>query len=322
VLLKGIFHRDRGHDLDVELEQARRQLADFVEAEAEARAAELQRTLAIARSQSVALLAEEERRLVEERRIDFTARERSAANDLTGRLLDIQRRTEQQVADWQLDLERVRASISDQLVRLEQRQTQLIAEVEGRIAAEAERLRSEVEEEHKVVTRLRGDLQRTIKDAIEVATAELETHASDRRRELQQLAERIQRREQQLKEQMEREETEAARRLTTTFADVERRQIEQFERVVGREAGRFAEAAALEFEKAIRAAREEAARRLARELDRAVENFTREAERVLAERLSGMGDTGGQRLEKRVLQSVEKRLAETEALVRDRLGTR
>src|ERR687895_113062 len=53
--------------LDADLERAEVRLREFVERESADRAAELERTLARARAESISLLAEEERRLAEER---------------------------------------------------------------------------------------------------------------------------------------------------------------------------------------------------------------------------------------------------------------
>jgi len=109
--------------------------------------------------------------------------------------------------------------------------------------------------------------------------------------------------------------------------------VEQLERTVARSSAGYADAAAQQFADAIKAQREDAARRLARELDRGVQAYGREAERVLAERLSHVGDAGAQRLEKRLtgiaaglerqreefVDSLERRLGDMESELRRRL---
>src|SRR5712691_6176920 len=67
----------------------------------------------------------------------------------------------------------------------------------------------------------------------------------------------------------------------------------------------------------VKAAREGAAQRLGRELERAVQAFVREAESVLGERVRQVGETGAQRLEKRLAG----RLEDAEAESRRRLQT-
>ncbi len=153
--------------------------------------------------------------------------------------------------------------------------------------------------------RLRDDLARATQEAVEAGNAELESYASERRRALHELNERIRRRERQLSELIEREETEAVRRVQAGFADVERRQLEQLERIVSRATSSYSDAAAQQFADTIKGSREAAATRLSRELDRAVQAFGREAQTVLAQRLTQVGDAGAQRLERRLAQATE-----------------
>ena len=149
---------------------------------------------------------------------------------------------------------------------------------------------------------LREELERTTRDALAGADAELEGHSQERRRALDELAERLRRRERSVAEHIEHEEAEAVQRIQAGFAEVERRQVEALERAVERSSTRFAEAASQLFADEIKAAREGAAQRLSRELDRAVQAFLREAEALLRERVQQVGDTGAQRLEKRLSQ--------------------
>jgi hypothetical protein len=271
-------------------------LRELIEHEAEARAEELQRTLAIARAESASLLAQEERRLAEQRRHEFADRERQAADEFAQRLVQLQQGVEERLAGWAADLERAQQTLTEEIARLEQRQRQQLAEVEARLAADSERLLGESQQQHALLVRLREELEKAVKEALESASGELELAANERRRALHEVNDRLRRRERELSEQIEREQTEAARNLEAMFADVERRQLEQLERTVRRESERLAEAAATQFDTAIKAAREEAARRLRGELERAVDNFVREGERVLNERVLELGEAGLQRL--------------------------
>jgi hypothetical protein len=275
---------------------AESRLRQFVERETEARAEELQRTLTIARAESASLLAQTERQLAEQRRGEFAERERRATAQFSERLLELQKQVDERIMSWASDLERAQQTLTDAIARLEQRHRQLLADVEGRITADAERLTAESQQQHTLLVRLREELEKEVKEALESAQGELELAANERRRALHEVNDRLRTRERQLTEQIEREQTEAARNLEAMFADVERRQLEQLERTVRRESERLAEAAAAQFDTAITAAREDAARRLARELERAVDAFVREGERVLNERLAELGESGLQRL--------------------------
>jgi hypothetical protein len=271
-------------------------LQELVDHEVEERAAELQRTLAIARAESVSLLGQEERRLAEQRRREFSEREQRASAELAMRLVEAQKRVEERLVGWTSDLERVQHKMTDEIARLEQQQRQVMAKVEAKITADSERLLSESQQQHTLLSRLRSDLEKAAKDALETATSELELHANERRRALHEVSDRLRKRERELAEMIERDQTEAARNIETAFADIERRQIEGLERTVRRESTRLAEAAAVQFDATIKTAREDAARRLARELDRAVSNFAREGERVLNDQLAELGESGIQRL--------------------------
>jgi len=205
---------------------AKLRLRELIEREAEARAAELQRTLAIARAESTSLLAQEERRLAEQRREEFAQRERRATAEFSERLLGLQKQIDEKLSGWAADLERAQQTLTDEIGRLEQRHRQMLAEVENRVAAEAERLTAESQQQHALLVRLREELEKAVKEALESATGELELAANERRRALHEVNDRLRTRERQLTEQIEREQTEAARQLETMFADTERRQLE------------------------------------------------------------------------------------------------
>ena len=156
-----------------------------------------------------------------------------------------------------------------------------MTEIESRIGQDAEGLQTQIEEQRQLIARLRAELAAAAQDVTQQAATELEQHAAERRRALQDVAERLRKRERDLQEIVEREGNDATQRIQLAFGDIERRQVEQLQRLVTRETTRYSEAASQQFDTAIRTAREEAARRLSRELDLAVERFAREAEGVL-----------------------------------------
>jgi len=308
--------------VDTELAAGEHRLATVIDREARERAAELERTLARARADSASLLAQQERRIADEHRSAAADRERQAGEALTTALAAAQQQVDHRLRAWTEDLERAQRTVTDQLGQLQQRQRQLIAEAEARIAADAERLEAESEQQRAGLVRLRDELARAIQETVDVGNADLDAYAAERRRALHELNDRIRRRERALAEQIERDETEAMSRINAAFADVERRQVEQLQRVLERSAASFSDAAGQQFTDAIRSAREDAAARLSRELDRAVQAFMREAERVLADRLGRVGDAGTQRLEKRlslVVEGLDRQRAEAIATFEQRL---
>jgi hypothetical protein len=322
----------RARRVDAELAGAEVRLRAVIDREAQERTAELERTLARARADSLSLLLEEERRIAEARRKEFVERERALGKELGRALAEAQNRVERRLGEWAQDLDRAQQAFAAQVAKLGERQHQLIADAEGRIAGEAERLQTDTEQQRAAVLQLREQIAGAAQEAVAAGTAELESTALERRRALQDLDQQLRRREQALSEQIEREEAEATRRIQAGLADVERRQVEALERAVGRVSASYSEAAAEQFATAVKAAREDAAQRLARELDRAVQAFAREASTVLAERLVQVGDAGAQRLEKRlsgiaaglerqreeIVETFERRLGDAEADLRRR----
>jgi hypothetical protein len=286
--------------LDERLAEAQTNMLAAVEREKTVLGKDLELTLARARADSRSLLEEQERQIAEERRTLVAEREREATAMLGDKLNQIQAQVEQRLAGWSQDLDRVAEATKARLGELEQRQQQLLREIELRLTADAERLSAESEEQRVGVARLRTDLNRTLEDALGAVRSELEAHAAERRRALQELETRMARRERELAEQAQREEADATQRVRAGFEDVSRRQIEQLERAVDRAVASHADEAAQRFAQLVKSSREDAAKRLARELDRAVSTFAREAETVLAERLAHIGDAGAQRLEHRV----------------------
>jgi hypothetical protein len=273
----------RAEALDAHFEEATARLRALVDEEAAARAAELERTLARARADSVSLLVEEERKIADARRHDFAEREHSFAASLTEALTATQAQVEQRLASWAQDLDRAAEVTKARIAELAARQKQLLSDVEVRIAADAERLAAESEEQRAAVQRLRVELERALEETLAAAHTEVEAGA----------------------------------RIRAGFEDVQRRQIEQMQRVVERAASTYSDEAAQQFSTLMKSSREDAARRLSRELERAVEVFAREAEAVLAERLAHVGDAGAQRLERRLAEAT----AALEAQRDERLAT-
>jgi len=284
---------------------AQERLLELIAAEADERAAELERTLARARADSISLLADEERRIAEERRTAFSDRERELVASLTGALTEVQAQVAQRLSDWKRDLDRAADSTKERLGEIAERQQQLLGDAEARLAADSDRLSAESDTQREGMSRLRADIDKALANALALASGEIEAHAAERRRALHELEERMRRREKELMEQIEREELESAQRIRAGFSDMERRQIEQMARTVERATTTYADEATQQFGNLVKTSREDAARRLARELDRAVETFAREAEVVLAERLAHVGDAGAQRLEGRLAEAAK-----------------
>ena len=82
-----------------------------------------------------------------------------------------------------------------------------------RLAADADRLGSESEEQRATIQRMRAELEKAIEDTLAAAHAEVDAHAVERRRALHELDERMRRRERELLERIEREEIEASARI-------------------------------------------------------------------------------------------------------------
>jgi hypothetical protein len=327
------MRRKREQPEDRTFVDAEAHLREVIAAEMERQEAELLRTLSLQRAEAAAQLAEEHRKLTQERRDEVTRAEQRILTELSTRLVAAQKEFEVKLASWTQDIERLREGLAAQFARLEQRQRQLITEAESRFARETERLMSDADESRASLTRLRTEIERQITEANDAAASELETHAAERRRALHEVADRLRNRERSLEEQIERELGESARKVSESFGDVERRLVEQVERAVAREAARLTEEAAIEFNSAIRTTREEAARRLSRELDRAIESFSHRAEQLLGERLAEIGQSGGGQIERRLqnvirdlerhqeefLAQLEHRMAQAEASLRQRM---
>ena len=320
-------------DVNAQVAATEVRLRELIDKEAEERAAELERTLARARADSISLLADEERRIAEERRKEFAEQERATADALTKALTETQAQVEQRLSDWNQDLNRSAEGMRERISDLAQRQKLALADVEARVAADSDRLVADSEEQRAALTRLRGELDKAMEENLAAARAEIDAHAAERRRGMHELGERMRRQERELMEQIEREEGESVQRIKAGFEDVQRRQIETLERIVERAASTYSDEATQQFANLVKSSREDAARRLTRELEKSVELFAREAEAVLAERLAHVGDAGAQRLERRLadaatslerqhdewMSALDGRISELEADVRRRL---
>jgi hypothetical protein len=271
--------------LDEEIERGKARFDAVLAQESEIRAAELEQNLALARSHALSVLAEEERRITDERRRDVAERERDATAKLAAALTDAQRAVEQRFVDWGSDVTALQQGLTSELERIGQRQQQLVAGIEAKIDGATAQLESSLDEHRNRIAKMRDDLDHDAQDVAAAFAAELEAHSAERRRALQEVAERLRRRERELQDQIDHEQAEATQRVALQLQDVERRQLEQLKRVLYRETQHAAEAAATQFDETIRASREDAARRLARELELSIERFAREAEGAIAERV-------------------------------------
>ena len=319
--------------LEREIDRGKEEFDRVVALELEQRTEELARLLARARADTMSQIAEEERRIADERRRDVAERERDATARLGDQLVAAQRNVEQRLGDWNNDVSKLQEGLTDELKRVEVRQRQLMAELESRIGQDADGLQTQIEDQRQLIARLRAELAKSAQEVTQQASAELEQHAAERRRALQDVAERLRARERDLKEIVEREATDAAQRIQIALGDIERRQVEQMQRILSRETTRFSESASQQFDVTMRTSREEAARRLSRELDLAVDRFAREAEGVLTERLNQVSDSATKRVEDRLarLQSgiertnedavrlLEERAHQVESSLRERL---
>ena len=290
----------RAADVERQLAEAETRLDALVARETEAHVAEIERTLARARADSLSRLVSEERRIGEERRTALVERENKASSELSDALAKVEERVGRRLAEWAADLERTTQSLAGQLSGLGQRQEQLMAEAETRITLDTERLDSASEAQRERLAALETEFDRAAREIGQRAQEELESHERDRRRALHEVAERLRHRERELSERITSEEAEAIQRIQAGFSDIERRQLDQLKRVVDRTANAFSEAVSQQFDSVIKTAREDAAQRLARELDRAVAHFAKEAQGVLAEQLAHVADAGGQRLQRKL----------------------
>ena len=233
-------------------------------------------------------------------------KERELSERLAETLAGVERRVEERLHAWEADLERSQRSLEGEVSALEQKQNQRIAEVEARIEAEAGELGTTIDQQRVASIRLREELEQTAKEALTEALDELQSQAADRRRAIEEIADRLRQREHALTEQVDNAESEARARLEIASAELERRQAEQLERALAREVDRLSEAGALEFENRMRAIREEAADRLQSELDRMSETFLRRADALISSQFQHVADVASQRLSERIAENARR----------------
>jgi hypothetical protein len=283
-------------------DQARTELAHFVETEMRERTLQLERMLARERANASHQLGEQERRLAEERR-DIVERQAERARvELTQAVSAVQERLERRLMAWAADLDRGQQEFEAHLTKLTQKQREAVTAYEARLAADSERVEAASEEQRLALLKLREELQRLGTDFLEEGRSEIEIHAAERRRALHEVGERIRNRERSIREQIEREEVDARNRLSSALTDVERRHLAALERTFDRAAGRLTEYAEKQFDAQIRESRDKAAERLSRELEKGIEQYTRQAEKEVSDRISEMARETAERLQKRVAE--------------------
>ncbi len=279
---------------------ARRAVRAAAEDEATTQSEQLRVAITRAHADALSAYATEERRLSDDRRGELAVRERELSERLAETLAEVERRVEERLRAWEADLERAQRTLDGQVTALEQHQQQRINEVQVRLEAEAAELGTTADHQRAAAIRLREELELSAKHALAEALDALSTQASDQRRAMEDIADRLRQREQALNEQIDRAESEARSRLEVAFAELERRQVDQLDRAVAREVDRLSEAGALEFEARMRAIRDEAASRLQQELDRTLESTFRRANLLIADQFQQVADDAVARLEARI----------------------
>lgn len=300
----GLFGLARGlralRDVAEVGEDARARLGKALHTEAEERQRDLERTLARERAQASHILGEQERALAEERRLLIERQAERARIELTEAVASVQQRLERRLMAWAADLDRGQRELETSLTELSNRQRATAASYDARLTADAERLAAASDEQRIALTKLRKEFQRLASEALEEGRGEIELHASERRRALHEVSERLRARERTLRDQVEREESEAKGRITAGVTELERRQLAQLDRAFDRAATRLVEAAERRFDAQIKESRERAAERLGRELDKGIEQFVRQAEKDVADRIAQIARTTADRLHRRI----------------------
>jgi hypothetical protein len=298
--------RVRAAHLEELVTAARRAVRAAAEEATNEQLEQLRIAISRAHADSLSAYATEERRLSDERRGELAVKERELSERLAETLASVERRVEERLHAWEADLERAQRSLEGEVSTLEQHQKQRIAEVEARIEAEAGELGTTIDQQRAAAIRLREELEVSAKEALSEALEELQSQAADRRRAIEEIADRLRQREHALTEQVDNAESEARARLEVASAELERRQVEHLERALAREVDRVAESGALEFENRMRAIREEAADRLQSELDRMSETFLRRADSLISSQFQHVADAASQRLSERIAESARR----------------
>lgn len=269
-------------------------------AHAETRRRELERTLERERAETLHLIAEQERALREQRRLAAEELAEKASTDLTDTITASQQRLERRLSAWSADLERAQQQLKLRLEELMRKQANALQTHEARLGQHAAEVESLEDAQHAAIARVRAELDRSIKEALESASGEIETHAAERRRALHEVGERLRARERSLREQIEREEGEVRTQLAQLVDEVERRHVEQLERLLDRAVLRLSEDAERRFDQQLRESREKTAERLSRELELSMETFTRSAEKEVAARIAEAAQASAQKLQRQI----------------------
>lgn len=275
-------------------------LNEAIAAHAEARARELEHTLARERAETVHLLGEQERELRERRRAELAEQLESASAALASQVTDAQMRLEARLTAWSSDLERAQQQLKARLEDVIRRQAEALASHEQRLAEHAMQLSGLEEHQAAIVGRLRGELEQLIEESLESAKAEIEIHAAERRRALHEVGERLRARERSMREQIEREEGEVKAQLAAAIGEAERRSIEQLRRALDRAIVRLSEDAERQFDRQLREARERTAERLSRELELSMEHFMKAAESEVVNRIAEAAQASASRFERQI----------------------
>jgi hypothetical protein len=289
-------------------------LADLdreLELHSERRLAELDRTLARERAETMHLLVEQERELRETRRREAEEEATLAGTRLIETVSESQQRIEQRLSAWSADLERAQQQLKTRLEDLIRQQADALKGHEQRLAEHAAEVSALEEEQNATIARIRAELDRSVAEAAETAKAEIEVHAADRRRALHEVGERLRARERAMREQVEREETEVRQQLAQIVEEVERRHLEQLERILDRAVIRLSEDAERRFDIQLRESREKTAERLSRELELSMDTFTRSAEKEVAARITEAAQTSATRLQRQIDDVVRTAEAQT-----------
>jgi hypothetical protein len=297
---------ERARRIERELERGRAMLRSMLDKEVGLRVGELERILARARADSSSQLAEQERALAETRRHVIAEAEQTVQAKFARMLAEIQHDVEERIEGWQRDLGRSENTLSREVSDLVRGLQGMVQETKARLQADEERISSDSEEQRALIARLREEMSTSIEQALAANQDELEKFANERRRAIQEIAERLGRREHELLERVEREESEAQRRIEAGVAEIERRQLEQLQRFAERTVSTVSDSHASQFEDAMRDAREEAARRLHRELERGIGTFSRRAESLLGERMRTLSDESAGKMEARMTAGLEE----------------
>jgi hypothetical protein len=297
---------ERARRIERELERARTMLRSQLDNEVRSRVGELERILARARADSSSQLAEQERALAETRRHTIAEAEQAIQEKLAQMLAATQHDVEERIESWRRDLGTSESAISREVNDLVRGLQGMVQETKARLQADGERISTESEEQRALIARLREEMSESIEQALASNQDELDKFANERRRAIQDVAERLGRREHEILEQVGREETEVQRRIQAGVAEIERRQLEQLQRFAERTVSSVSDDHASKFDDAMSDAREEAARRLHRELERGIETFSRRAQAMLGDRMRTLSEESASKMEARMNAGLEE----------------